>query len=107
MTALTPRQERVLAFLRDHFSRCSWGPTRREIAKGAGITSSRALSADLERLRDAGLIRIVPERAAALELVSEPVGPGRRLGDNLRTATSAPGVGAILASLTKAETPCL
>lgn len=57
---LTPRQNQVLEFLREHMERTGMPPTRAEIALALGFRSANAAEQHLRALARKGAIRLVP-----------------------------------------------
>lgn len=54
---LTPRQKRILEFIRDYILRNGFPPTIREIGKAVGLESLRGVTNNLEKLEQAGCIK--------------------------------------------------
>lgn len=69
---LTPKQARVLAFIRQHSARHGMPPTRAEIAAGLGFASANAAQAHLKALARRGAIEMVPGASRGIRLPGEP-----------------------------------
>lgn len=79
---LTPKQARVLAFIRRHAAAHGMPPTRAEIAAGLGFASANAAQAHLKTLARRGAIELIagasrgirlPDRTPAADGVDLPV----------------------------------
>lgn len=57
MPRLTPRQARILQFIRDHTRTIGYPPTVREIGAHAGLTSTASVHRHLRALENKGLLR--------------------------------------------------
>ena len=73
--ALSARQERILAFIRDYHAEHNYPPTIREIGKAAGITSTSVVKYNLERLQEKGYINRNKEVSRGLRLVEQTPAP--------------------------------
>jgi repressor LexA len=71
MDATTPRQRRILEFIRTTVRERGYPPTVREIGEAVGLTSSSSVHAQLANLQRMGLLRRDPSKPRAMEL-SEP-----------------------------------
>ncbi|MBO0843455.1 MAG: transcriptional repressor LexA [Nocardioides sp.] len=67
-TGLTPRQQRILAHLRDSIEKRGYPPSMREIGAAVGLTSTSSVAHQLKALEQRGLIRKDPKRPRALEV---------------------------------------
>ena len=67
-TGLTPRQQRILAHLRDSIEQRGYPPSLREIGAAVGLTSTSSVAHQLRALEQRGLIRKDPKRPRALEV---------------------------------------
>jgi repressor LexA len=76
MTTLTPRQRRILAYIRG----CDIPPTRREIGDACGISSTSVVAYNLDVLEAAGYITITPGVARGIRLT----GPDPRAAEIAR-----------------------
>lgn len=66
---LTPRQEQILAFIRE-FEECNgYAPSMREIGGAVDLTSTSAVSYQLSMLQDKGYLRRIPGRPRTVEVV--------------------------------------
>jgi repressor LexA len=67
--SLSPRQEKILDFIRSYHAEHDYPPTIREIGKAAGITSTSVVKYNLERLQEKGMISRNKEVSRGLRLV--------------------------------------
>lgn len=66
---LTPRQEQILAFIRE-FEECNgYAPSMREVGGAVDLTSTSAVSYQLSILQDKGYLRRIPGRPRTVEVV--------------------------------------
>ncbi|QLQ10790.1 MAG: transcriptional repressor LexA [Nocardioidaceae bacterium] len=65
-TGLTPRQQRVLAVIRESIETRGYPPSMREIGELVGLTSSSSVSHQLRALEEKGFLRRDPNRPRAL-----------------------------------------
>ena len=110
-TGLTPRQQRVLATIKDSIETKGYPPSMREIGQAVGLTSSSSVAHQLRVLEQKGFIRRDPNRPRALEVFIPELMAARRaiasadesgydqtgLGDAIPTPTMVPMVGRIAA----------
>lgn len=75
MNDVTPRQRRILEFIRETVHDRGYPPTVREIGEAVGLTSSSSVHAQLENLRKRGLLRKDPAKPRAIELAGGRVRP--------------------------------
>lgn len=68
MEDITPRQRRILDFIRDTVERRGYPPTVREIGEAVGLTSSSSVHAQLATLQRKGLLRRDPSKPRTIEL---------------------------------------
>jgi repressor LexA len=68
MDETTPRQQRILEFIRSTVRDRGYPPTVREIGEAVGLTSSSSVHAQLENLRRKGLLRKDPSKPRAIEV---------------------------------------
>jgi repressor LexA len=68
MNETTPRQQRILEFIRTTVRERGYPPTVREIGEAVGLTSSSSVHAQLENLRRKGLLRKDPSKPRAIEV---------------------------------------
>lgn len=73
MPRLTPRQTRILQFIRDHTATVGYPPTVREIGEHAGLTSTSSVHAQLGRLVDKGYLRRAANRSRAVVAINQDV----------------------------------
>lgn len=110
-TGLTPRQQRVLAHIKDSIEQRGYPPSMREIGSAVGLTSSSSVAHQLRVLEEKGFLRRDPNRPRALEVFLPEVMAARRsigaadeptydetgVGDTMPAATYVPVVGRIAA----------
>src|SRR5919206_2768010 len=77
-TGLTPRQRRVLSFIRDSVESRGYPPSMREIGVAVGLTSSSSVAHQLRVLEGKGFLRRDPNRPRALEVFLPEVMAARR-----------------------------
>jgi repressor LexA len=73
---LTPRQQRILAFIADTVRDRGYPPTVREIGEAVGLTSSSSVHAQLATLERRGLLRKDPTKPRAMALSETPRAEG-------------------------------
>jgi repressor LexA len=89
MDDLTPRQQRILEYIRQTVQDRGYPPTVREIGEAVGLTSSSSVHAQLANLQRKGMLRKDASRPRAIEVAgTRPRGSG---------AVSVPVVGRIAA----------
>jgi repressor LexA len=110
-TGLTPRQQRVLAHIKDSIEKRGYPPSMREIGEAVGLTSSSSVAHQLRVLEEKGFLKRDPNRPRALEVFLPEVMAARRslgtsddssydetgIGDTVPAATYVPVVGRIAA----------
>jgi len=110
-TGLTPRQQRVLATIKDSIEQRGYPPSMREIGSAVGLTSSSSVAHQLRVLEEKGFLKRDPNRPRALEVFLPEVMAARRsisaaeegsldetgIGDAVPAATFVPLVGRIAA----------
>src|SRR3954471_15688352 len=110
-TGLTPRQQRVLAHIKDSIVLRGYPPSMREIGEAVGLTSSSSVAHQLRTLEEKGFLKRDPNRPRALEVFLPEVMAARRsmstaeetlvdesdIGDAMPPATYVPMVGRIAA----------
>jgi repressor LexA len=110
-TGLTPRQQRVLAHIKDSIELRGYPPSMREIGEAVGLTSSSSVAHQLRVLEEKGFLKRDPNRPRALEVFLPEVMAARRsigaadessydetdIGDAMPAATYVPVVGRIAA----------
>src|SRR5689334_23555292 len=77
-TGLTPRQQRVLATIKDAIEKRGYPPSMREIGEAVGLTSSSSVAHQLKVLEEKGFVRRDPNRPRALEVFLPEVMAARR-----------------------------
>jgi repressor LexA len=68
MNEMTPRQQRILEFIRRTVDERGYPPTVREIGDAVGLTSSSSVHAQLANLQRKGLLRKDPTKPRAIEV---------------------------------------
>ena len=110
-TGLTPRQQRILATLRDSIEKRGYPPSMREIGEAVGLTSTSSVAHQLKTLEKRGFIKRDPHRPRALEVFLPEVMAARKAmsaadesdvdptgaGDAVPEASYVPMVGRIAA----------
>jgi repressor LexA len=77
MNDLTPRQQRIVEFIRRTVQDRGYPPTVREIGEAVGLTSSSSVHAQLANLQRKGLLRKDPAKPRAIEVAgTRPRGAG-------------------------------
>jgi repressor LexA len=93
-TGLTPRQQRVLAHIKDSIEKRGYPPSMREIGEAVGLTSSSSVAHQLKVLEEKGFLKRDPNRPRALEVFLPEVMAARRsLGTAEETSYDETGVG--------------
>ena len=77
-TGLTPRQQRVLAHIKDSIEKRGYPPSMREIGEAVGLTSSSSVAHQLRVLEEKGFLKRDPNRPRALEVFLPEVMAARR-----------------------------
>lgn len=110
-TGLTPRQQRILAHLRESIEKRGYPPSMREIGQAVGLTSTSSVAHQLKVLEGKGFIKRDPHRPRALEVFLPEVLAARKsisaadespfdetgIGDAMPAASYVPVVGRIAA----------
>jgi repressor LexA len=110
-TGLTPRQQRVLATIKEAIEKRGYPPSMREIGEAVGLTSSSSVAHQLKTLEEKGFLKRDPNRPRALEVFLPELMAARRsisggdessfdetdVGDARPEATYVPVVGRIAA----------
>lgn len=110
-TGLTPRQQRILAHIKDFFEQRGYPPSMREIGSAVGLTSSSSVAHQLKVLEERGFLKRDPNRPRALEVFLPEVMAARRsissaeetsydetgVGDSAPRPTNVPLLGRIAA----------
>jgi len=111
LTGLTPRQQKVLVFLREEIEQRGYPPSMREIGAAVGLASTSSVAHQLQVLEKLGYVKRDPNRPRALEIFLPEVLKARRtlssaddggtdetgIGDERPAATYVPMVGRIAA----------
>ena len=93
-TGLTPRQQRVLAHIKDSIEHRGYPPSMREIGGAVGLTSTSSVAHQLRVLEEKGYLKRDPNRPRALEVFLPEVMAARRsLGVAEETSFDETGVG--------------
>jgi repressor LexA len=93
-TGLTPRQQRVLAHIKDSIEKRGYPPSMREIGEAVGLTSSSSVAHQLKTLEEKGFLKRDPNRPRALEVFLPEVMAARRtLSAAEETAYDETGIG--------------
>lgn len=77
-SGLTPRQRRVLEFLREEIEKRGYPPSMREIGAAVGLTSSSSVAHQLRTLERLGFVKRDPNRPRALEVFLPDIIAARR-----------------------------
>ena len=75
MDQLTPRQRRIVEFIRETLRERGYPPTVREIGEAVGLTSSSSVHSQLENLERMGLLHKDPTKPRAIGLADESTKP--------------------------------
>ena len=67
-TGLTPRQQRVLAHIKEAIEKRGYPPSMREIGEAVGLTSSSSVAHQLKVLEQKGYLKRDPNRPRALQV---------------------------------------
>jgi repressor LexA len=93
-TGLTPRQQKVLATIKDAIELRGYPPSMREIGTAVGLTSSSSVAHQLKTLEEKGFLRRDPKRPRALEVFLPEVMAARRsIGNAEETSYDETGIG--------------
>lgn len=93
-TGLTPRQQRVLAHIKECIEKRGYPPSMREIGEAVGLTSSSSVAHQLKTLEEKGFLKRDPHRPRALEVFLPEVMAARRtLSAAEETSYDETGVG--------------
>jgi repressor LexA len=110
-TGLTPRQQRVLATIKEAIETRGYPPSMREIGAAVGLTSSSSVAHQLKVLEEKGFLKRDPNRPRAIEVFLPELMAARRsissadetsidetdIGNTAPPATYVPMVGRIAA----------
>ncbi len=89
MIVLTPKQQKILVFIRRFIEEKSYPPTIRDIVRGCGISSTSVEDYNLTRLEETGFLRRQREISRGIELLDNP--------PNKKSAATVPVIGQIAA----------
>ena len=78
MKKLSPRQQRILDYIRDFLDQHQYPPTVRDIQKGCEISSTSVVDYNLRILQRDEYIRRFPDVSRGIELIGRRSGDGRR-----------------------------
>ncbi|PVG80983.1 repressor LexA [Nocardioides gansuensis] len=93
-TGLTPRQQRVLATIKDSIEMRGYPPSMREIGTAVGLTSSSSVAHQLRTLEEKGFLKRDPNRPRAIEVFLPEVMAARRsISSADETSADVTGVG--------------
>lgn len=87
---MTPRQQRILQFIRGRVREQGYPPTVREIGEAVGLTSSSSVHAQIANLQRKGLLRKDPAKPRAIEVAGERPGDAVTVPLLGRIAAGAP-----------------
>lgn len=91
---LTPRQQRILDYIRQTVATRRYPPSVREIGDAVGLRSTSSVHAQLGALEQAGMLRRDPSRPRAMEVLGDTDEPAEPPS---ASATQVPLVGEIAA----------
>ncbi|QSR25118.1 repressor LexA [Nocardioides aromaticivorans] len=93
-TGLTPRQQRVLAHIKDSIEKRGYPPSMREIGQAVGLTSTSSVAHQLRVLEEKGYLKRDPNRPRALEVFLPEVMAARKaMGSAEETSYDETGIG--------------
>ena len=93
-TGLTPRQQRILAHIKEAIEKRGYPPSMREIGEAVGLTSSSSVAHQLKVLEGKGFLKRDPNRPRALEVFLPEVMAARRsIGSAEETSVDETGIG--------------
>jgi repressor LexA len=75
MPRLTPRQHRILTYIRDHTREVGYPPTVREIGEHTGLASTASVHRHLLRLEEKGLLRRRAAGRSRAVVLTRPTAP--------------------------------
>jgi repressor LexA len=89
---LTPRQQRILAVIRDSVERRGYPPSVREIGEAVGLASPSSVAHQLSALQKKGFLRRDPNRPRAVDVRPSDPDPALAAGEDaaLRAARPVP-----------------
>ncbi|HWI44320.1 MAG TPA: transcriptional repressor LexA [Nocardioides sp.] len=93
-TGLTPRQQRVLAHIKDSIEKRGYPPSMREIGQAVGLTSTSSVAHQLRTLEEKGYLKRDPNRPRALEVFLPEVMAARKaMGSAEESSFDETGIG--------------
>ncbi|HEY0950621.1 transcriptional repressor LexA [Nocardioides sp.] len=92
-TGLTPRQQRVLAHIKDSLEQRGYPPSMREIGEAVGLTSSSSVAHQLKTLEEKGFLKRDPHRPRALQVVLPELAARRAVSSAEESGFDETGVG--------------
>lgn len=93
-TGLTPRQQRVLAHIKDSIEKRGYPPSMREIGQAVGLTSTSSVAHQLRVLEEKGYLKRDPNRPRALEVFLPEVMAARKaMGSAEESSYDETGIG--------------
>ena len=93
-TGLTPRQQRILAHIKDSLDTRGYPPSMREIGEAVGLTSSSSVAHQLKTLEQKGYLKRDPHRPRALTVVlPEAMAAASAVGSAEESTVDETGVG--------------
>ena len=97
MTNVSPRQQRILEFIRDHVRQHGYPPSVREIGAAVQLRSSSTVHGHLSRLEARGFIRRDPTKPRTIELLQTPPTTTGRIYATAYEARRVPVLGEVAA----------
>jgi repressor LexA len=105
-TGLTPRQQRVLATIKDSIETKGYPPSMREIGTAVGLTSSSSVAHQLRVLEGKGFLKRDPNRPRALEVFLPEVMAARRsISSGEESSVDETGIGDFAATASARNVP--
>ena len=106
MMGLTQRQAKLMAYLAEQISENGISPSFGEMMEQMGLASTSSISRLLDSLVERNLIRRLPHRARAIEIIGTPAAPllGPRVGPGLRKPSNvAPSLPSVLKTFSRQD----
>ena len=97
MADLSPRQQRILDFIRDHVREHGYPPSVREIGAAVDLRSSSTVHGHLARLEAKGYLKHDPTKPRTIELLHNPPNYGGRNVPVAHGARPVPVLGRVAA----------
>lgn len=76
---LTKKQSEIFQYIRCFISECGYSPSLEEIQVHFKLKSKSNVHAYLVRIKERGLIKIMPNRARSIQLIAPPIGNGNSI----------------------------